>query len=199
MTAVFGGTNSFNTDGAIFGQEFDGSPTYQGGPDNAGCRRIIYCTWVDLAFTLHLYVGHLSIGTGPQAHPAPSALVSCDPAQPFFAAAAETTPTARNRRNGERGGSFREIPPSNSLLYARNRIQCGLGLIHPQENSTMGPIERALRKSIADRKETRYATAKGASVTYPTLVRFLDGKADIRLSTVEAFCEYLGLELKAKK
>ena len=63
----------------------------------------------------------------------------------------------------------------------------------------MGQIDRALRKAIAGRRETRYATAKGSGVHYPTLVRFLDGKADIRLSTLEALANYLGLTLTGSK
>jgi DNA-binding phage protein len=61
-----------------------------------------------------------------------------------------------------------------------------------------GPIERAIKRAIAARKETRYVTAKEAGVNYATLFRFLDDDADIRLSTVEALAEYLGLELKPK-
>jgi hypothetical protein len=60
----------------------------------------------------------------------------------------------------------------------------------------MGNLTKALRRAIADRKETRYATAKGAGIDYAALVRFLDGKADVRLSTVERLAGYLNLELR---
>jgi hypothetical protein len=65
--------------------------------------------------------------------------------------------------------------------------------------TAMGPIDRALRKAIAAQKESRYATAKRSGVPYPTLTRFLDEHADIRLSTVEALSVYLNLELAPKK
>ena len=62
----------------------------------------------------------------------------------------------------------------------------------------MAAIDQVLRRAVAARKENRYATAKRAGVQYTTLVRWLDEKADIRLSTVEALAEYLALELKPK-
>jgi hypothetical protein len=62
----------------------------------------------------------------------------------------------------------------------------------------MRNVERAIRKAIAERKESKYATAKGAKLDYASFVRFLNGKADVRLSTVEALVEYLVLELKPK-
>jgi hypothetical protein len=74
-------------------------------------------------------------------------------------------------------------------------IQCGPNAV---ETSTVRNIERAIRKAIADRKESKYATAKGAKLDYASFVRFLDGNADVRLSTVEALVEYLGLELKPR-
>jgi hypothetical protein len=62
-----------------------------------------------------------------------------------------------------------------------------------------GPVERAIKRAIAARKETRYVTAKASGVSYPTVFRFLDSEgADIRLSTVETLVEYLGLEVKPK-
>jgi hypothetical protein len=60
----------------------------------------------------------------------------------------------------------------------------------------MATIDQTLRRAIAARKESRYATAVGAGVTYRTLARWLDEKADIRLRSVEALAAYLGLELK---
>ncbi len=63
----------------------------------------------------------------------------------------------------------------------------------------MTTIDKALRRAIAARKETRYTTAKGAGVTYRTLARWLDDETtDIRLTTVEALAAYLALELKPK-
>ena len=37
-----------------------------------------------------------------------------------------------------------------------------------------GPVERAIKRAIAARKETRYVTAKESGVNYATLFRFLD-------------------------
>ena len=62
----------------------------------------------------------------------------------------------------------------------------------------MKAVGRALQRAIAARKETRYRTAKGAGVDYGTLCRFLDRGADVRLATVEALADYLGLELKPR-
>ena len=62
----------------------------------------------------------------------------------------------------------------------------------------MGNLERAIKKAITARRESRYATAKGAGLNYSALVRFLDSEADVRLSTVEALANYLALELKPK-
>jgi hypothetical protein len=67
------------------------------------------------------------------------------------------------------------------------------------ESRNVGNIEKAIRKAIKDREESKYATAKGADLDYASFVRFLDGKADVRLSTVEALAEYLGLELRPKR
>jgi DNA-binding Xre family transcriptional regulator len=67
------------------------------------------------------------------------------------------------------------------------------------KGGNMTTIEQALRRAIAARKETRYATARNANVTYTTLARWLDKGSDIRLSTIEALCGYLGLELKPSK
>lgn len=62
----------------------------------------------------------------------------------------------------------------------------------------MKAIERAIRKAIAARKETRYRTAKDSGVDYAALARFLDGKASLKLESVELLAEYLMLELKPK-
>jgi DNA-binding phage protein len=66
-------------------------------------------------------------------------------------------------------------------------------------SKTAGVIERVIKRAIAARKETRYVTAKESGVNYATLARFLDDRADVRLSTIEALANYLGLELKPKK
>jgi len=57
-------------------------------------------------------------------------------------------------------------------------------------------IAALLKRSIESSGKTRYAIAKGAGVEYSVLLRFLDHGRDIRLSTVEALAEYLGLEMK---
>ncbi len=38
--------------------------------------------------------------------------------------------------------------------------------------------------------------AKGAGVEYSTLARWLGSDSDVRLSTLESLCAYLGLELR---
>jgi hypothetical protein len=63
----------------------------------------------------------------------------------------------------------------------------------------MATIDDVLRRAVAARKETRYASAHNAGITYRTFARWLDEEADIRLSTVEALATYLGLELKPIK
>ena len=62
----------------------------------------------------------------------------------------------------------------------------------------MAAIGRTLRRAIAARKETRYRTAKDSGVDYAALARFLDGKASLKLESVELLAAYLGLELKPK-
>jgi len=65
------------------------------------------------------------------------------------------------------------------------------------ENMTM---EDRLRKAITASKQTLYRVAKGAGINYSVLFNFVKGsRRDIRLSTVQALCEYLGLELATKR
>ena len=55
-------------------------------------------------------------------------------------------------------------------------------------------IEAALRNGI-----TRYAIAKATSLDHTALTRFLAEGRDVRLSTVDALADYLGLELQPRK
>jgi DNA-binding phage protein len=65
----------------------------------------------------------------------------------------------------------------------------------------MGPIERTLRRALAARlkTETRYRVAKQTGVSYQAISSFLTHEADMRLSSIEALCAYLGLEIAAKQ
>ena len=56
-----------------------------------------------------------------------------------------------------------------------------------------------LRKAIKQSKQSLYRVAKGAGISYAVVFHFVKGKRqDIRLSTVQALCDYLGLELTGK-
>ena len=44
--------------------------------------------------------------------------------------------------------------------------------------------------------QTRYAIAKGASIDYAALVKWLDDGSDIRLSTASKLAAFFGLELR---
>ena len=59
-------------------------------------------------------------------------------------------------------------------------------------------LKFAVEQAIASGGETRYSIAKGSGVEYRSLVRWLDEDKDIRLSTVNAICSYLNLELRPK-
>ena len=64
----------------------------------------------------------------------------------------------------------------------------------------MGPIERTIRRALAARlkRESRYRIAKQTGVSYQAISSFLAEEADMRLSSIECFCRYLGLELNSK-
>ncbi|HQU42132.1 MAG: hypothetical protein B7Z73_05500 [Planctomycetia bacterium 21-64-5] len=60
-------------------------------------------------------------------------------------------------------------------------------------------VEKKLRDAIERSGLTRYAIAKGAGITYEVLMRFLDERRDIRLSTVEKLAAFFELDLMPKK
>lgn len=61
-------------------------------------------------------------------------------------------------------------------------------------------IRDQLRAAIDASDVTLYRIAKDAQVDWGTIQRFIDGtRPNIRIDTVERLCEYLGLELQAKK
>ncbi len=55
-------------------------------------------------------------------------------------------------------------------------------------------VEARLRKGV-----TRYAIARDAEVDYRSIALWLDEDRDIRLSTIDALADYLGMELRPKK
>jgi hypothetical protein len=56
-------------------------------------------------------------------------------------------------------------------------------------------LREAAVGAIESGRETRYSLAKQCRLDYPSLARWLDEGRDIRLSTVDAIAEYLGLTL----
>jgi DNA-binding Xre family transcriptional regulator len=57
-----------------------------------------------------------------------------------------------------------------------------------------------LRAAIEARNVTLYRISRDAEVDWGTLQRFVDGRRpDIRISTVNKLCEYLGLKLQTKR
>jgi hypothetical protein len=84
----------------------------------------------------------------------------------------------------------------------RGSIPASSKLRHRQRRERrMGPIERTIRRALAARlkRETRYRVAKQTGVSYQAISSFVAGEADMRLSSIEALCGYLKLELKSKK
>jgi DNA-binding Xre family transcriptional regulator len=61
-------------------------------------------------------------------------------------------------------------------------------------------VSKQLRDAIESQDVTLYRISRDAEVDWGTLQRFIDGRRpDIRMSTVDKLCEYLGLELQTKK
>jgi len=61
------------------------------------------------------------------------------------------------------------------------------------------PISEALRAAVRTALAhgvTRYRIAKDAGLDHTALTRFLAEGRDVRLSTVDALADYLGLELR---
>ncbi len=58
-------------------------------------------------------------------------------------------------------------------------------------------VSDRIKQAVRESEETPYAIAKGSGVAARTLYRFLSGdRPNIRASTIDALCEYLGLELR---
>ena len=66
-----------------------------------------------------------------------------------------------------------------------------------QENE--GPISEALRKAIAKSKRTPCSIAREAGIDPAPIYRFLARTAQLKLSSVDALCRVLSLEVKAAK
>ncbi|HEY1603619.1 MAG TPA: helix-turn-helix transcriptional regulator [Pirellulales bacterium] len=56
-----------------------------------------------------------------------------------------------------------------------------------------------LRKAIADSSQTEYALAKGSGVSQSIVNRFIKGERSIGLETAAKLCEYLNLDLVARR
>lgn len=71
------------------------------------------------------------------------------------------------------------------------------GLHAMQENE--GPVSDALRKAIEKSKRTPCAIAREAGIDPAPIYRFLARTAQLKLSSVDALCRVLSLEVKAAK
>ena len=60
-------------------------------------------------------------------------------------------------------------------------------------------VSAQLRQVIIDSGQTHYRIWKDSGVSSRIIDRFVEGTADIRVSTVDRLCEYFGLELSEKK
>ena len=82
-------------------------------------------------------------------------------------------------------------------LPADRRAAFQEGLNAMQENE--GPISEALRKAIAKSKRTPCSIAREAGIDPAPIYRFLARTAQLKLSSVDALCRVLSLEVKAAK
>jgi predicted transcriptional regulator len=60
-------------------------------------------------------------------------------------------------------------------------------------------LSKQLQAAIADSGLTVYAIAKGAEIQQTTLMRFVSGERDMRMSNADAVAAFLGLELVKRK
>jgi hypothetical protein len=60
-------------------------------------------------------------------------------------------------------------------------------------------VSEQLRQAIVESGETHYRIWKDSGVSSRIIDRFVDGTADIRVSTIDRLAEYFGLELTKKK
>lgn len=59
-------------------------------------------------------------------------------------------------------------------------------------------VSERLRQEIVESGHTHYRVWKESGASSRIIDRFVDGTADIRVSTVDRLCEYFGLELRPK-
>lgn len=62
----------------------------------------------------------------------------------------------------------------------------------------MATISEQLKAAIEASGESKYAIAKASGVKQPTLSKFTMGGRGLHIESVDALCEYLGLELAPK-
>jgi transcriptional regulator with XRE-family HTH domain len=60
-------------------------------------------------------------------------------------------------------------------------------------------IVEQLRQAIANSGQTEYAIAKGSGVSQSVVNRFVNGERGISLETAAKLCEYLDLDLVARR
>ena len=61
-------------------------------------------------------------------------------------------------------------------------------------------IDQVLRRAIKNSGETRYRICQGTGLGHTALSRFVNGTTpDPRLTTVQALCDYFGLELRPRR
>lgn len=57
------------------------------------------------------------------------------------------------------------------------------------------PLSEQLRSAVLNCGVSRYRIAKDTGLTEAQLCRFVSGQIDIKLSTVDRICEYIGARL----
>ena len=85
---------------------------------------------------------------------------------------------------------LRDIPADRRAAF-----QEGLQIMAEQE----GPVTAALRQAIAKSKRTPCSIAREAGIDPAPMYRFLARTAQLKLSSVDALCRVLSLEVKAAK
>jgi transcriptional regulator with XRE-family HTH domain len=56
-------------------------------------------------------------------------------------------------------------------------------------------VSATLRRAIRDSGQTLYRVAKDSGVPYATLHRFMNGKTEVSMASLDKLCAYLGLAL----
>jgi transcriptional regulator with XRE-family HTH domain len=56
-------------------------------------------------------------------------------------------------------------------------------------------VSATLRQAIRDSGKTLYRVAKDSGVPYATLHRFMHGKTEVSMASLDKLCAYLGLTL----